>query len=62
MNIAEMMAKYGLFACPLNNGDWMVGEANVIYHLEVGSDHYQDIRLAIAPTLEEAIRKWKLTH
>lgn len=52
------MQNYGLFAAPLNNGEWMVGKANCIYHLEVGSDHYKDDRLAIAPTLPEAVEKW----
>lgn len=54
----KAMQEYGLFAAPLNNGDWMVGSANCIYHLNVGSDHYEDDRLAIAPTLPEAVEKW----
>ena len=66
-NIAEALAnglaveelkKRGLFACTLNNGDWMVGRANCIYHLDVRSDHYKDERLSIAPTLLKAIGKW----
>jgi hypothetical protein len=61
MDIEKTMKESGLFAAPLNNGDWMVGKANCIYHMNVGSDQYKDERLAIAPTLEEAIQKWKLS-
>jgi len=57
MKVAKMMAKHRLFAAPLGNGDWMVGNANAIYHLDILTDHYKDKRLTIAPTLEEAIRK-----
>lgn len=54
----NLMRKHGLFAAPLNNGDWMVGSANCIYHLDIRKDHYKDDRLAIAPTLSEAVEKW----
>lgn len=59
MNEASQMKVYGLFAAPLNNGDWMVGRANCVYRLDIGSDHYADGRLAIAPTLSEAIKKYR---
>ena len=60
LDVAKAMKEEGLFAAPLNNGEWMVGKANIIYgRLEVGSDHYTDERLAIAPTLVEAIQKWR---
>ena len=62
MDIEKTMKELGLFAVPLNNGDWMVGWAPFAYHLNVGSDHYKDERLTIAPTLEEAIRKWTVKH
>jgi hypothetical protein len=54
----SLMWNFGLFAAPLNNGDWMVGKANCIYRLDVGSDHYEDDRLVIAPKLPEAVTKW----
>ena len=62
MDIEKTMKELGLFAAPLNNSEWMVGKASCVYHLNIGSDHYNDERLAIAPTLEEAIKKWTLKH
>jgi hypothetical protein len=53
-----LMRLHGLFATPLNNGDWMVGSANCLYRLDIRSDHYADERLAIAPTLLKAIEKY----
>ena len=58
MDIEKTMKEFGLFAAPLNSGEWMVGKANCIYHLEIGSDHYQDERLVIVKTLEGAILLW----
>lgn len=58
MNIAKKMKEHGLFAAPLNNGDWMIGKANVVYHLDIRKDHYKDTRLTIASTLPKAIQKW----
>lgn len=55
MDIEKTMKEVGLFAIPLNNGHWMVGSANSVYHLHIIVDHYEDPRLAIAPTLEKAI-------
>lgn len=52
------LKKYGLFAAPLNNGDWMVGKANLIYHMDITSNHYIDPDLSVASTLSEAIQKW----
>lgn len=54
----NLLRKHGLFAVPLNNGDFMVGKANYAYSLNVGSDHYADENLAIAETLMEAIELW----
>ena len=58
----DQMKTYGLFAAPLNNGNWMVGKANHIYRLDVGSNHYEDEDLSIAPTLDAAINKWITRH
>ncbi len=58
----ELMKQYGLFAAPLNNGDWMVGRADYIYSLDLGTDHYEDERLTIRPTLIEAIDAWVDEH
>ncbi len=57
-NEIEQLKQFGLFAAPLNNGDWMVGHANVIYSINIDSEHYEDERLSIASTLIEAINKW----
>ena len=58
----DSMKSFGLFAVPLNNGEWMVGKANYAYSLNVGSDHYKDEELSIAPTLLEAVSKWANEH
>jgi hypothetical protein len=60
--IAAMVTR-GLFACPLQNGDWMVGKGNMIYRgIDVGSDHYTDPELSVAPSLPEAVDKWLEAH
>ena len=53
----DIMRAYGLFLAPLNNGDWIAGKANVIYDLDISSDHYQDERLSVASTPREALEK-----
>jgi len=53
--ILDGIEKYGLFIARLNNGDWMVGKANRIYHIEIGQDHYADPTLSISPSLGEAV-------
>ncbi len=58
----ETMRNLGLFACPLNNGDWLVGRASYIYSFFITDDHYQDEHVEIAPTLIEAIEKWIENH
>lgn len=54
----DIMKKKGLFACRLNNGDWMVGRANHIYSIKISEDHYKDEQVSIAPTLIGAVGKW----
>jgi hypothetical protein len=58
VSLHRQLKKHGLFAAPLNNGDWMVGRANCVYSLDIRADHYADERLAIGPTLAGAIEKW----
>ena len=55
--ILGAIEKYGLFIARLNNGDWMVGKANRIYHIEITKDHYADPTLSISPSLDEAVSK-----
>lgn len=55
----KALKEHGLFACPLNNGEWMVGSANHIYSVNIQDDHYKDPLISIAPTLTEAIQKWR---
>ena len=43
----NLLKEHGLFLAPLNNGDWICGRANLIYHLDPLQDHYKDRRLAI---------------
>ena len=43
----NLLKEHGLFLSPLNNGDWICGRANLIYHLDPLQDHYNDPRLAI---------------
>jgi len=52
--VAQML---GLAVVPLNNGDWMVCKANVIYSLRITDDHCQDHRLVICHTAPEALCK-----
>lgn len=54
----DLLKKHGLFASPLNNGDWMVGRASRIYSLDVADDHYADETLCVAPSLILAITGW----
>ncbi len=54
-SIVVEMGLFGLFLCPLNNGDWMAGRANTIYSLDITSDHYADPRLYIRRTAREAV-------
>ena len=56
--IFQLILKHGLFVCPLNNGDWMIGKGNHIYHMSITDDHYKDDALLIEPTLPEAVEKW----
>ena len=57
--IVDVMKGWGLFVCPLNNGDWMVGRASHIYSITISDDHYKDERVSVASTLIDAVRKWK---
>ncbi len=60
----EAMKGSGLFVAPLVNGDWMVGRGSLIYgRIDICTDHYKDPRLAVAKTIEEAVKKWiESTH
>jgi len=49
------LAAGGLFAARLNSGDWMVGRASYIYHLDITRDHYDDSNLIIRDTLADAV-------
>ena len=53
--ILDAIEEYGLFIARLNSGDWMVGRATYIYHLEITQNHYADPRLSISPSLAEAV-------
>ena len=57
-HILELIKKHGLFIAPLNNGDWMVGKSNVIYNLDIQTDHYKDKRLSIHSSLSKAVGNW----
>ncbi len=45
----------GLFVSRLNNGDWMVGKASYIYHLDITRDHYADPNLIIRNILADTV-------
>jgi len=53
------LADSGLFVARLNSGDWMVGRANYIYHLDITQDHYADTNLIIRNTLPDAVSQAK---
>ena len=53
--ILQYAVYYGLFIVRLNNGDWMVGRANQIYHIDITQDHYSDPDLSISSDLREAV-------
>ena len=53
--ILDAIEKYGLFIARLNNGDWMVGKATYLYHIEITQDHYTDPNLSISPNLSVAV-------
>jgi len=53
--ILEAIENWGLFIVRLNNGDWMAGKANRIYHIDITQDHYADPNLSISPSLAEAV-------
>ena len=54
----DQVADHGLFLARLNNGDWMAGRANHIYHLGITQDHYSDSSISISADLGEAVRKF----
>ena len=54
-DIHNAVQEHGLFVCKLNNGDWMVGRASYIYHIEITQDHYTDPNLSISPNLSVAV-------
>ena len=56
-DLLDAIEKYGLFIARLNNGDWMVGKATYIYHINITQDHYADPNLSISPSLGEAVAK-----
>lgn len=58
----KKLKDHGLFAAPLNNGHWMVGKANLIYHLNVSDDHYESDELSIAETIVKAVDNWLSRH
>ena len=58
MDIELMLKQNGLFAVPLNNGDWAVGRASHIYSVKISDDHYKDPELTIGQSLPAAIEKW----
>lgn len=58
----ETMKEWGLFACPRNKGDWVVGRASYVYSIKITQDHDKDENLAIAPTLPEAVKNYTETH
>jgi len=45
----------GLFVARLNNGDWMAGKADRIYHINVTRDHYSDPHLVVRNALPDAV-------
>ena len=45
----------GLFVASLNNGDWMAGRADCIYHIDVTKDYYYAPHLVIRSALPDAI-------
>ncbi len=51
--VEELLADWGFFLAPLNNGDWMVGRK--LYDLEVLSDHYTDPQLSVHSDPRQAI-------
>ena len=55
--IVAAVASWGLFIVRLNNGDWMVGKASYIYHIDITQDHYADPNLSISASLGEAVAK-----
>ena len=55
--ILDAIEDNGLFIAKLNSGDWMVGKANRIYHIEITQDHYADPNLSISASLGEAVEK-----
>lgn len=55
--ILGLIEQYGLFIVRLNNGDWMAGKGNRIYHVEITQDHYADPNVSISPDLGEAVAK-----
>lgn len=58
----DKLQEFGLFVAPLGNGDWVCGKANVIYSLDILSDHYQDPRLVVEADPRKAIERalWKI--
>lgn len=57
----NLLKEHGLLLAPLNNGDWMCGRANLIYHLDPLQDHYKDPRLSIDTDPDLAIAAAMLT-
>ena len=55
--ILGLIEQYGLFIVRLNNGDWMVGKATHIYHIEITQNHYADPNVSISHWLNKAVQE-----